>query len=275
MGTGVTAETWRSLILDAAVVYVNYGEPDQSVLGATNGGVTFGWEEFEVRSPEIDGIKGRLAGASRITRASPQVVVSLVEWKLSAIQLAFPGSDVVIAGGVATLTRSGRTIPIEEYPKNIAMVGTQSGTGNPVVAMIMRPMVVDGAEIPTEDESESTADLTFVGHYDPLNPELEPWEIRWPLAPSGLTLNQLVVNPASVSGDAEQGDVIGVINGRSVGSTIVSTDDRVQIVGGDLQVGPGAPLDPSSTFEVILVETLATASNSPRATPITITVTEA
>ena len=119
--------------------------------------------------------------ASRITEASPQITVSLVDWNLAAIKLAFPGCDVVEAAGVATITRSGRIIPLSEYPKNIAMVGTQSGTGKDVIIMLKLPMVVDGAEIPTEDDSEATADLTFVGHYDPANPELEPWEIRWPV----------------------------------------------------------------------------------------------
>lgn len=184
MASGVTSQTWQSLIIDAAVAYINYGEPNEKILGATNGGVTFGWETFNVRSPEIDGLKGRLAGVSRITEASPQITVSLVEWNLDAIKLAFPGCDVVEAGGVATITRSGRVIPISEYPKNLAMVGTQSGTGADVVAMIKFPMVVEGAEIPTEDDSEATADITFVGHYDPDNPEDEPWEIRWPVSGS-------------------------------------------------------------------------------------------
>ncbi|MDD7973443.1 hypothetical protein [Roseinatronobacter alkalisoli] len=186
--TGVTAATWNSLIMDAAVAYLNYGSTDENyperILGATNGGVSFGWAEFNMRHPEIDGLKGSMKGASRITQAIPQLEVNLVEWSLENLLLAFPGCEVEVSGvgaaQITTLTRSNRLIAPEEYPLNVAMVGTQSGTGLPVVAIIKNPLVVEGVELATQEDSETTTPVIFVGHYDPENPEDEPWEIRFP-----------------------------------------------------------------------------------------------
>lgn len=274
MGTGVTAQTWENMIIDAAVVYVNYGLPSQAILGATNGGVTFGWEAFNMRSPEIDGIKGRLAGVSRITEASPQIVVSLVEWNLDAIKLAFPGCSVVEAGGIATLTRDARVIPLEDYPANIAMVGTQSGTGDPVVIMLKYPMVVSGAEIPTEDDSEATADLTFVGHYDPSNPEVEPWEIRWPTSDKVNLQTLTIPADTEIDDDAADGAVVAAISGRATGSAIASTNPNFSVTGDNLVVATGATLV-AGEYTFALVETLAAGIGSPKASPVTVTINAA
>lgn len=274
--TGVTAETFRNLILDAAVVYLNYGTPQEEILGATNGGATFGFEEFNIRSPEIDGIKGRLAGVSRITRASPRISVSLVEWRLQALRRAFPGCEISQANGYSVITRSQRVIPISDYPANITMVGTQSGTGNPVIMMVKRPMIVNGAEIPTEEDTEATATLEFVGHYDPSNPEEEPWEIRWPLGDSTvLTLSALSIPAgATIAEDAAQGDVIAAISGLSAGSTRSTTNPAFAVSGSNLVVGDAAALSPGvQTFAI--VEAISTAGNSPRASSVTVTVTPA
>ena len=180
--TGVTAATWENMIVDAAVVYVNYGEGNEAILGATSGGATFGWAEFTMRNPEIDGLKGHIAGATRITRAIPQITANLIEWNLDAFKLAFPGYTETVAGDVITMTRSKRVLGIADHPVNVAMVGLQSGTGKPVVMMVKRPLVMNGIQFPTTENSEATSEVVFVGHYDPETPEVEPWEVRFPVA---------------------------------------------------------------------------------------------
>lgn len=270
MGSGVTAETWRSMIMDAAVAYVNYGLPGERILGATNGGVTFGFETFNVRSPEIDGVKGRLAGVSRITDASPQITVNLVDFQRESLPLMFPGSDVVEQGGKIIVSRNARVIPLEDYPENLAMVGTQSGTGQPVVMIIKRPMCITGAEIPTADDTEATSAITFVGHYDPADIEQEPWEIHFPLPSGSTALRKLVVSPASVAAASPVGTVVGAISRRAVGSTIISSDPRFSVDGNDLEVAQAAI--GAGTINIALTEILDGAPGSPRATSISILV---
>lgn len=184
MGTGVTAQTWENLVLDTAVAYLDYGESGERILGATNGGVSFGWADFQTRQPEIDGLKGPIMGASRITRAVPQVSVNLVEWSLENLLLGLPGAVMAVTGAgaaqITTLTRSARLIPVADYITNVALVGTLSGETAPIVILVKNALILDGFSLPTNPDSEATAELVFVGHYDSASPEAEPWEIRYP-----------------------------------------------------------------------------------------------
>ena len=184
MSSGVTQQTWERLVVDAGVVYANYGETDERILGATNGGATFGWQEYNTRQPEIDGVKGPIRGTTRITRAVPMVGVNLVEWSLENLKLALPGCDEAVTGTgaaqVTTLTRTSRMIPDEAYLDNIAIVATLSGTDQPIVIIVKNALIIDGISLPTEQDSEMTVELQFVGHYSSDNPEEEPWEIRYP-----------------------------------------------------------------------------------------------
>lgn len=187
MGSGVTESTWQNLIIDSGVVYANYGlgeSEGERILGATNGGVSFGWETFETRTPEIDGLKGPIKGATRITQAVPMISVNLVEWSLENFRLVFPGyeetTDGTGAERVSILTRSNRLFSEADYLDNIAIVGTLSGSEIPVVAMVKNALVTGGIELPLGPDSEATTEITFIGHYDGQNPEDEPWEIRYP-----------------------------------------------------------------------------------------------
>lgn len=268
--SGVTSQTWENMIIDSAVCYVDWGFPTERVIGATNGGVNFGWEAFNVRSPEIDGVKGRLAGVSRITEASPQLVVNLVEWTLENILLAFPGTEVVTAGGVSRITRSGRVIPLSEYPKNVALVGTQSGTGAAVVVLVKLPMVVSGAEIPTADDTEATAALTFVGHYDPSDTESEPWEIIFPDSGTVALSKLSIATGTTMATDAAASTVIAAVSGITSGSTLTVLDSRFEIVAGNLRRTATGTVT-AGEVSVSVVEEDDSATNSPRASALVFT----
>lgn len=183
MGTGVTENTWQNLILDTGVVYVNYGGANERILGATNGGVSFGWQAFNTRQPEIDGLLGPIKGATRIIEAVPQISVNLVEWSLENLQMGFPGYTATQSGTglerVTVLTRNTRLIPEADYLDNVAVVGTLS-SGEDVVALVKNALVIGGISIPMNPDSESTVEMIFVGHYDSATPNDEPWEIRYP-----------------------------------------------------------------------------------------------
>lgn len=183
MSSGVTAQTWANLIIDVGVVYANYGEVSERIIGATNGGVSFGWEEFTVRQPEIDGLKGHIKGATRITRAIPQMTVNLVEWTKENVAMVLPAHTATTSGTgadqIVTYTRDTRLIPEADYLDNVAIVGTRSD-GEEVIVLVKNALVTSGVTIPMNPDSESTVEIVFVGHYDSTTPEEEPWEIRYP-----------------------------------------------------------------------------------------------
>ena len=51
---GVTKETVKNLFVDAGAIYINFGENDERLLGATREGNNFKIEQ-EVREMEFDG----------------------------------------------------------------------------------------------------------------------------------------------------------------------------------------------------------------------------
>ena len=67
--TGITATSLNNFIIDAGAVYVNYGEVDERLLGATRGGNSFK-VEVEMREMEIDGVRQAIKGSKRITNVS-------------------------------------------------------------------------------------------------------------------------------------------------------------------------------------------------------------
>ncbi|QIG68008.1 hypothetical protein EVB55_073 [Rhizobium phage RHph_Y68] len=85
-------------------------------------------------------------------------------------------------------------------------------------------------------------------------------------------LQHLVVEDHEFFESDPPGTVIGSISDKSLGSTITVTPDdgRFQVIGSDLVVG-SVPSSPGS-FSINLIETLAGSLNSPRTTPITVTV---
>lgn len=91
--------------------------------------------------------------------------------------------------------------------------------------------------------------------------------------PSSVTLSALVLTATTYPVGSSTDTAIGTIVGITAGSTlsIVDDDDRVQISGNVLQVGPTGDDVTAGTFSITIRETFAGASNSPRDTAFTIT----
>lgn len=181
---GITTETVDKFLVDAGAVYVNLGETDERLLGATRGGNSFSIEQ-DVREPEIDGSPGPLKGTRRIVEVRPTLTANLMEITKENIMLAIAGADSTAYPDATAQThdsiRRSRNITAADYIKNIALVGTISGSDEPVIFIIENALQTDNFEIGTEDREEGVLSLTLTGHFDPANMTSEPWEIRFPM----------------------------------------------------------------------------------------------
>jgi len=179
-----TSGTTKSLLVDAAVVYLNYGELTERKLGATRGGASFKVEQ-ELKDIEVDGARGPVKGNRRITNVKPSITAELLEITQDNLVLAFPGAVKTLSSDSKTYTIS-RDTTLEEtaYFDNVALVGTISGSDDPVVIIIKNVLAEGDFELGTEDKDESTVPITFIGHFDPVaisaGDNTEPWEIRYP-----------------------------------------------------------------------------------------------
>ena len=75
---GLTKETVDRFVIDAGAVYLNVGEVDERLLGATRGGNEFTIDQ-DIKLIEIDGVKGATMGARRIVESNATLKVNLLE----------------------------------------------------------------------------------------------------------------------------------------------------------------------------------------------------
>ena len=178
-----TTETTKNLILDSAVIYVNYGEDDERKLGATRGGAEFTVEQ-EFREIEVDGARGMVKGNRRIVRVDAMINAELLEMSKENLLLAFPGASAEQVEEKNVITRN-LTITNDDYFDNVTMVGTVSGSNEPVICQIKNSLTTGDFNLSTEDEDEGTTELEFEAHFDPAELEddnfEEPWEVRYPV----------------------------------------------------------------------------------------------
>jgi len=183
---GITAETVKNMILDAGAVYVNYGETDERLIGATSGGNTFTVER-EIKEIEIDGARGKVKGARRIISENASLTINLLEMSAENFKLALTAadlSDVMDEAGttkIADKIKPRGKILDTDYLTNIALVTTVSGTDQPCVIILKNALADDEIELELEDTEEGTPEITISAHYDPANLSEVPYEIHYPV----------------------------------------------------------------------------------------------
>lgn len=188
--SGVTNNTVKNMILDAGVIYKNYGvEGDEAIIGATDGGNTF-LVEREVREIPVDGLKGKTKGLRRIISENAQLTVNLKEMSTENLQMALPGTTAVDDPGEdPTHDKITSNFHLEDgivdaeaddYIANVAFVGNVSGNDEPVVIMLHNVLSDGNFELNATDQEEGVVELQLSAHYDPEDLDEPIYEIRYP-----------------------------------------------------------------------------------------------
>jgi hypothetical protein len=195
--TGITSKSLNSFIIDAGAVYVNFGETDERLLGATREGNSF-TVEAEMREMEIDGVRQAIKGTKRIIGVVASVTCNLLELTAENLSLALTGADLgewaadEVAGTPTHDTiRRTREIGNMDYVKNIAIVGKVNNTGENFIGIIYNALASGGLELALEDENEAAIEVVFTAHIDADDiaddgTYAEAWEIRMPKPPAAV-----------------------------------------------------------------------------------------
>lgn len=180
---GLSCSTTSNLIIDSGAVYINYGEANERMLGATRGGNTFTVEE-EMRTMEFDGMRGQMIGSHRLLGAIPKITANIVEWNYQTFLDILPGSVKTDIGTTHyRITRSIQTLLASSYLTNVAIVGEcTASTSNYIVCGIYNAVQLENVELPFNDKDESVATVTFSGCTSCSNLEDEPFWIDYPVA---------------------------------------------------------------------------------------------
>jgi hypothetical protein len=184
--TGASANSAKRFIVDSGAIYKNYGLADEDPMGATQEGATFTVEQT-VREVPVDGFRGPMRGARRVTSEMARISASILEMTTDNLTEIITGSDVTdhTATGAAEKTHNQvqRTSDLPkdgDYLQNVALVGRVQGSDEPAVFILYDALSDGGLEMETSDESEGTVSVQFTAHFDPEDPDTSPWAIRFP-----------------------------------------------------------------------------------------------
>lgn len=184
---GITTETVKRFFVDAGAVYVNYGLGNERLLGATRDGNEFVVEQ-EVREIPVDGAKGPLKGARRIVNVYARITANLIEMTAENFLLALPGADATAYPDDVSKTHDSirriRNIQLTDYVDNIALVGTISGSDQPIICIVENALADGNLQLSTADNDEAALTIQFTAHFDPADLDTEPWEVRYPTIPA-------------------------------------------------------------------------------------------
>lgn len=184
--TGATTESTSRFVLDSAAVYIDYEEPGERTLGATQEGATFNVEQT-IRQVPIDGFRGPVKGARRVTEETARITASILEMTSENMARIITGS------AVTDHTADGETNPTHnqvqrmsdlpnagDYATNVALVGRVQGSGQPIVIILFNALSDGEIEMETTDQEEGAIEVQFTAHFDLSDPDTAPYALRFP-----------------------------------------------------------------------------------------------
>lgn len=178
---GITADTYKRLILDSGAAYTGWTDmaTPGTLLGATKGGSQLTIEQ-EIKNMEVDGARGPVVGSRRITMVKVSLTVNFIEHTLENLKRLIVGSASAIEEvNWNKITRS-LAIVDGDFLSNIALIGEVSGDSDGVGVVLDNCICDSNFELSFADKEEGVIAATFTGHFDPSDLDTEPWAIIWP-----------------------------------------------------------------------------------------------
>ena len=176
--TGYTASTPKHYLINAGAIYKNLnwnptggqdgtGQWEGELLGATAGGnkVTV---EVNYRVIEIDGVFTPAVGQKILESQTAKIETNVKELTAENIRLAING-EIEEADGTNAPTGykviSGKSkLENTDYIENLGIVGTMSGTNDPIIVIIDNALCTSGLDFETKDNEEAVISMTFEAH---------------------------------------------------------------------------------------------------------------
>lgn len=187
--TGFTNKTAENLVLDSGAFFVNYDvkvdDFDSAVtagrlLGATRGGGSFSAIP-ELRTIEVDGLKGKVKGMQVIDSWEVKMSANVLEITESILEKALVATtnQLDVETLYAKITAKN-TIESTDYIDNITFVGKQSGSSDPIIIQIYNVINTNGLTLTTSDKGETVIALDFEAHLDADDLDNPPFAIFYP-----------------------------------------------------------------------------------------------
>ena len=160
MDKRVPMEAIEPIVIDAGLVYKNWGETGEAMLGVTRGGNSFQVEP-EYKEIERDGARGKEKHMKRLINLDANLVVNLMTLSKENIK------DAVGCASVdGDVVKTKLDVEETDYIDNITLIGEKLGGGY-IRITIFNAFSDQGIEIAMEDREETVVETTFAAHFDP------------------------------------------------------------------------------------------------------------
>jgi len=165
--------TDNDIVMGECILYADYGEASQVVIGATRDGSKYD-EERVIRKMPFDGAYGPVKGLRRYERRVPRLTVNFLKLSYGSLY-GFPGLTVTDRGNYHEIAFD-LEIADADYLINIAAVG-QKLDGKGVIIIIHNPLNDGNLSLDFKEKDEVVGEQQFTGHYAAATPTVCPVEI--------------------------------------------------------------------------------------------------
>lgn len=173
----LTQQQVENIQIDHGIVYINYGETDQKMLGPTRGGGQFQVTK-NIRDIEFDGRQGKTKGLQVVDEINAQLTVTHLDASLETLQLAMPYAKYDKTEKKITCGNdSVGIIPEEAYLKNVTMFAKVVGGGYKKITLYNAMSEADFT-LTAAPKGEGEMPLEVYAHWDPMDDTQPLYEIE-------------------------------------------------------------------------------------------------
>ena len=210
----------QPIVIDAGVVYKNWGLGTQKMIGVTRGGNVFNVEP-EYKEVERDGARGKEKGLKRLINLDVTLATNIMSLTKENVKDAIGCAKIV-----GNVVKSKLHIADSDYLDNITLIGeTLSGEYKRIT--VKNAFADEGIEIAMEDKEETSVEVTFSGHFNPQAANMteyeEIFEIEDLVALPEID-QYLVTFTAEVTGTGTEGVTVAVYDDTATLVTTLNTD---------------------------------------------------
>lgn len=171
-------EKANDLLLGEGILYKNYGEEGEAIIGATRGGSKL---EIDRDIPEIkyDGAYGPTKGLRRYERFVAKLVINFLKLTYTNLAYGLPVtvSDGTDADGTYKKIAFDLEISSTDVLTNITFKG-QKHDGSYCIIKLENALNIDKIELEFKEKDEVISEMTYTGFYTAAAPTTPPLTIQ-------------------------------------------------------------------------------------------------
>ncbi len=172
---GLTTQQMENIQIDYGIVFINYGETSQRMLGPTRGGGEFTAQKV-LRDIEFDGRKGKTKGMQIIDEINAMLKVSTLDMSMDNLALALPYADYT-EGKISCKSSNIGIIDNENYLENITMFAKVVKGGYKKITLYSA-MSENDLVLAAVPKGEGTVALEVYAHWDPTDDTIDLFDIE-------------------------------------------------------------------------------------------------